>query len=97
MARGSEVDGDALAFPVSEPGRLQTRRTAILRFRHTRGHSQLPGKGFLKRYTYDRCAVRNPPPYFPTTGKFTDNRYLELDPVGFNPNTYFLSLLPTGP
>ena len=52
------------------------------------------GAGFTKRYTYDRCAVRNPPPYFPTTGRFTDNRYLELDPVGFKPDVYFQTLIP---
>ena len=39
------------------------------------------GYGFVKRYSYDRCAVINPPPYFPTTGQFQDNRYYELDPV----------------
>ncbi|MDB4885533.1 MAG: hypothetical protein JWN79_971 [Gemmatimonadetes bacterium] len=53
--------------------------------------------GFTKVYTYDRCAVRNPPPYFPTTGRFIDNRYLELDPVGFNPGTYFRTLIPNTP
>jgi hypothetical protein len=52
------------------------------------------GSGFAKRYTYDRCAVVNPPPYFPTTGRFTDNRFIELDPQGFNPQAYFLSLDP---
>ncbi|HEY4303912.1 MAG TPA: hypothetical protein VGM82_05575 [Gemmatimonadaceae bacterium] len=39
------------------------------------------GTGYVKRYSYDRCAVTNPPPYFPTTGRFEDNRYYELDPV----------------
>ena len=52
------------------------------------------GTGFAKRYSYDHCAVVNPPPYFPTTGRFQDNRYLELDPAGFNPTNYFRSLLP---
>jgi hypothetical protein len=52
------------------------------------------GTGFAKRYTYDRCAVVNPPPYFPTTGRFLDNRYIELDPAGFVPLTYFQSLTP---
>jgi hypothetical protein len=54
----------------------------------------LDGHGFSKRYTYDRCAVVNPPPYFPTTGRFTDNRFIELDPQGFNPQKYFQSLDP---
>lgn len=53
------------------------------------------GTGFAKRYSYDHCAVVTPPPYFPTTGRFQDNRYLELDPAGFNPTNYFRSLLPT--
>ena len=42
------------------------------------------GTGYVKRYSYDRCAVTNPPPYFPTTGRFEDNRYYELDPVLVN-------------
>ena len=52
------------------------------------------GNGFSKQYTYDHCAVINPPPYFPTTGRFLDNRYLELDPAGFNHAAYFTSLIP---
>ena len=42
------------------------------------------GTGYIKRYSYDRCVITNPPPYFPTTGRFQDNRYYELDPVRFN-------------
>jgi hypothetical protein len=52
------------------------------------------GTGYVKRYSYDRCAVVNPPPYFPTTGRFQDNRYYELDPVRFNVRNLFLSLTP---
>jgi hypothetical protein len=52
------------------------------------------GTGYTKRYSYDRCAVVNPPPYFPTTGRFQDNRYLELDPTGFKHDVYFKSLTP---
>ncbi|MDB4892452.1 MAG: hypothetical protein JWL61_4307 [Gemmatimonadetes bacterium] len=52
------------------------------------------GTGFAKRYAYDHCAVVNPPPYFPTTGRFQDNRYLELDPAGFNHTNYFKSITP---
>lgn len=52
------------------------------------------GQGYIKRYSYDRCAAVNPPPYFPTTGRFTDNRYFELDPVGFNVVNLFKSLSP---
>ncbi len=53
------------------------------------------GTGFVKRYSYDRCAATNPPPYFPTTGRFVDNRYYEIDPRGFNPVAYYASLRPT--
>lgn len=52
------------------------------------------GTGFIKRYSYDRCAVVNPPPYFPTTGRFLDNRYYEMDPVNFNAASLFASLTP---
>lgn len=52
------------------------------------------GTGFTKRYSYDRCAVVNPPPYFPTTGRFIDIRYYELDPVKFDVRTLYKSLTP---
>ena len=52
------------------------------------------GTGFAKRYSYDKCALYNPPPYFPTTGRYTDNRYYEIDPAGFNVASLFQSLTP---
>ncbi len=52
------------------------------------------GTGFAKRYSYDKCALYNPPPYFPTTGRYTDNRYYEIDPVGFNVAALYNSLTP---
>lgn len=52
------------------------------------------GSGYAKRYTYDHCAIITPPPYFPTTVRFQDNRYLELDPAGFDPQKYFQSITP---
>jgi len=66
-------------------GLIQNNRGAV---------GQVNGHGFTKRYSYDRCGVVNPPPYFPTTGRFLDNRYYELDPVKFNVNQLFLSLTP---
>lgn len=42
------------------------------------------GHGFLKRYSYDVCAAKKPPPYFPTTGRFSRSRYYEIDPVNFD-------------
>ncbi|MBC7841423.1 MAG: hypothetical protein H7099_03895 [Gemmatimonadaceae bacterium] len=52
------------------------------------------GTGFVKQYTYDRCANLRPPPYFPTTGRYLDNRYMEIDPVTFNISTLMTRLTP---
>jgi len=52
------------------------------------------GTGYVKRYAYDICAFQTPPPYFPTTGRFSRNRYYEIDPVGFNVASFFASLAP---
>jgi hypothetical protein len=52
------------------------------------------GTGYVKRYSFDHCAAANPPPYFPTTGRFTDNRYFEIDPVRFNVAQLFARLVP---
>jgi hypothetical protein len=57
------------------------------------------GQGYVKRYSYDRCAIVNPPPYFPTTGRFLDNRYYELDPNRVKSTTIrqlYQSLTPDG-
>jgi hypothetical protein len=50
------------------------------------------GTGVLEQRIYDRCLVKNSPPYFPTPGHFLENRYYELDPVRFNPDTLFRRL-----
>ncbi len=52
------------------------------------------GTGFIKQYSYDRCANLRPPPYFPTTGRYLDNRYMEVDPVTFNIATLMTRLTP---
>ena len=36
-------------------------------------------RGYAKRYSFDRCAVSSPPPFFPATGRFLENRYFEVD------------------
>lgn len=66
-------------------GLIQQRRGAV---------GLLSGEGYIKRYTYDRCAVSSPPPYFPTTGRFLDNRYYEIDPVRFDIQALFAALTP---
>jgi hypothetical protein len=47
------------------------------------------GTGYLKRYSYDACAAREPPPYFPTTGYFGRGREYEVNPIGFDVKEYF--------
>lgn len=51
------------------------------------------GTGFLKSYSYDPCVMVNPPPYFPTTGRSARGRYFDIDPVGFDIDTYFNTLI----
>jgi hypothetical protein len=56
----------------------------------TRGAvGQTNGHGYIKRYQYNSCAVNDPPPYFPTTGRFARNRIYELDPRNFNVASWF--------
>ncbi len=40
--------------------------------------------GWNEAHTYDACGAVNPPPYFPTTGRFVPSRYYEIDPVWLN-------------
>ncbi len=70
-------------------GLIQEARGAVGTFNGSGG-----GTGFVKQYTYDRCANLRPPPYFPTTGRFLDNRYMEIDPVNFNIGTLMSRLAP---
>jgi len=37
--------------------------------------------GWASGHTYDPCGASNPPPYFPTTGRYVKSRYYEVDPV----------------
>jgi hypothetical protein len=64
--------------------------------------SQLPSSGYntnwacgyAKQYQYDECAVVNPLPYFPTTGRYSPNKYYEDDPTKFNVDSLFKVLAP---
>jgi hypothetical protein len=40
--------------------------------------------GYAEAHAYDKCGAVNPPPYFPTTGRFIESRYYEVDPVWLN-------------
>ncbi len=51
--------------------------------------------GWAEAHAYDPCGASNPPPYFPTTGRYVKSRYYELDPVWLNQTTiagYFREL-----
>lgn len=51
--------------------------------------------GWAERHAYDVCGATNPPPYFPTTGRYVKSRYYEIDPVWLNQQTiasYFRNL-----
>lgn len=53
------------------------------------------GYGWASGHTYDPCGATNPPPYFPTTGRYLKSRYYEVDPVWLNQTgiaTYFKEL-----
>jgi hypothetical protein len=52
------------------------------------------GCGYAKQYQYDQCAVINPLPYFPTTGRYAVNKYYEDDPTKFNVVALFQALAP---
>ena len=47
------------------------------------------GYGWNPQWSYDRCDMIKPPPYFPTTGRYFKNRYYEIDPVGFSVAAWF--------
>lgn len=47
------------------------------------------GWGHLKQYSYDACGAESPPPYFPTTGRFSRGHYFEVEPTGFDINAYW--------
>ena len=49
------------------------------------GHGN--SSGWAERQAYDICGATNPPPYFPTTGRYIKSRYYELDPVWLNQTT----------
>ncbi len=52
------------------------------------------GQGYIKRYSYDACGLSSPPPYFPTTGRFSRGHYFEVEPTNFNIASYWSLLIP---
>jgi hypothetical protein len=71
-------------------GIIQERRGAV-------GQQASPGAtGYLKRYAYDQCAEKRPPPYFPTTGYFLGSREFEVNPVDFDVSAYYAKITAGG-
>ena len=50
------------------------------------------GDGFGENRSVDICLNTMSPPYFPTTGRYMDNRFYEIDPARYNITTLFQSL-----
>ena len=48
--------------------------------------------GFMQNRGVDECLYQESPPYFPLTGKYTSNRYFEIDPKHFNVSTLYHGL-----
>jgi hypothetical protein len=40
--------------------------------------------GWAEAHAYDVCGASNPPPYYPTSGRYIKSRYYEVDPVWLN-------------
>jgi hypothetical protein len=45
--------------------------------------------GFIENRGVDQCLYQESPPYFPLTGKYTQNRYFEIDPSHYSPPTLY--------
>ncbi len=52
------------------------------------------GSGYMENRIYDQCMAHQSPPYFPTTGRYFENRYYEIDPVRFDVTELFRRLTP---
>lgn len=45
--------------------------------------------GVNEDLSFNRCALPFPPPYFPTTGRWSRSQIFEVNPVGFTPSGWF--------
>jgi hypothetical protein len=82
---GSSVNASAIAAHCGDAPNGCVRVTGGLaqgRVDNATYYSQTFGWG--EAHAYDPCGAVNPPPYFPTTGRFVESRYYELDPVWLN-------------
>lgn len=45
--------------------------------------------GYYDDLSFNQCALKYPPPYFPTTGRWTRTQFYEVDPQQFSPSAWF--------
>ena len=45
--------------------------------------------GYYDDVSFNQCALKYPPPYFPTTGRWTRTQFYEVNPQGFTPANWF--------
>lgn len=45
--------------------------------------------GYVSDISFNQCALTYPPPYFPTTRRWTQSQVFEIDPQGFNAANWF--------
>lgn len=45
--------------------------------------------GSIGDITFNTCALRFPPPFFPTTGRWTLAQFFEINPQNFDPTVWF--------
>ena len=45
--------------------------------------------GWNDDLSFNRCLLQYPPPYFPTTGRWSRSQYYEVNPIGFSPSNWF--------
>ncbi len=45
--------------------------------------------GYTSEISFNRCALTSPPPYFPTTQRWTLSQFYEVDPQRFTPERWF--------
>ncbi len=82
-AEAGETCGGARAGCIRISGGISYANMNWGGFRNTTG-SPSTGYGWASGHTYDQCGATNPPPYFPTTGRYLKSRYYEVDPVWLN-------------
>ena len=45
--------------------------------------------GYMRDLSFNRCMLQYPPPYFPTTGRWTRSQFFEVNPQGFSAASWF--------